>query len=283
MFLNKKLLWNQSGFTLVEVIIACGLMGVTALIGASVIKMSIKNVQRTNANSSLVTEISEVKNGLKKIKQVSWSNFDPAESYAINSNSEVIKTEWTLSDPSEASFDVVGQDFRRNSHSLELSTTVLSESSFAFSRCVERADGNKLFTVQAADALANIPFLKYESGNPVIHCCQKGSINSSCNNPIINDESEYVLRTFFHKSPDTLKKFPLVVDNDYVDGIGFIFIFNQKLSPSSYEIALITQTRTCFLKEFKKSCKGALLTKLVKFGGSVKASGVNDNGIIQIR
>lgn len=287
MFLKNKLRKNNSGFTLIETIIAGGLMGAVVLVGASIIKSSTKNSQKTKINMKLITEINEVKSNLKKISAVSWMNFNSSESYFDKNNLGLTKTEWTLADQDitdlkDIIFKVEGNEFFRNSHSLELSTTVTSASGVSFSRCLERVSKDNSLTPAEAYNLPNVPLVKYVSGQPVVHCCPKGSKLSSCDNPVSDTQSKYVLRTFFNKK-SSFRTFPLLTDSDFVDGMGFILIFNNKTMPSSYEVFLIQQSKTCYLNEFKKSCIGPLLTKLTKFGGKVRENGVNDNGVIQIR
>lgn len=287
MFLNKKLFANKSGFTLVEIVIASALLGITALIGASIMKISTKNSLRVKANSQLITQVNEVKQNLKKIKEVSWKNFNSTNSFSINNSQKLVTVGWTLADQditnlTEISFDVEGAIYLRDSHTLEIGTSDISKSGVAFSRCVERSLKDVTLTAAQGYSLEFVPVLSFGSTGAVVHCCSRAL--SSCNNPINTDKSTYVLRTFINKSSATFKAFPLDVESDFVDGIGFMLTFNSAVSPSSYEISLISQTRACYHKDFSnKSCNGNLVTKIEKFGGIVKANGVNDNGIIQIR
>jgi hypothetical protein len=274
---------RQNGFSLVEVMMAGGLMGLIAM-GSMHLMKGNKTIEKRGdlmegANRSLL-ELSKLVH--KSQKAMSWDEFDYGESYYENEGMpELVK--WDISDvnwadtKSKLEIEVDGVNFYKSSNLISI-PLLNGKSSVLFSRCVPKSEINTKFTVNQAYNLENIPILKRNNKILRASCCKRES-EKSCSNLVTSEDSSMRLRTFYYRN-GRLKNYPLIADKKFLKGTGFFITFDKEKSPNSYKLVLFNQTDSCYYKD--RNCKSNYLLTPKTLSFSLKTQGIQDSGFIEM-
>lgn len=293
---------NKQGFTLVELLIAGGVMAGLALATAQLLEMAKKNEKKSENLTAKNLSTQEFKKNLA-IGNLDWRLFAPKSSYYFDNN-KVRSVQWVSGLDSVPSLSEIGFEtnfkhdvvkksgffglkktivnmpfvFYRDAHSLELlRANPNDERRLAFTRCVPRSQ--KMTNLKQLYNLPLKPFPQWENQKLKIFCCDTNNISCK-SNEIKGENSDYQLKTVIYKNQDITI---LPRDNDlFVDGMGFFLVFNNGKNPTNYELMSFAYLNKCKMNnEANKKCSLPFdLETQMKKGDS---QGVQDLGVLKIR
>lgn len=274
---------GQKGFSLAEVMIAGGLMGLVAL-GAMHLMKSGAGLQKKGdlfeGNNRSLMELTKIVH--KAQKAVSWDEFDYSESYYENSgdpqlvNWSIADVNWTDS-KNKLAFEIDGLNFYKSSHLISI-PLFNGKVGALFSRCVPVESSNQEYTAAEAYNLNKVPILKKSGKALVVTCCSKKS-TKACSEVVKNDGANFRVKTFYYRN-GKVKNYPLEADKRFIKGTGIFITFDKNKNPDSYKLVIFNQTDSCFYKDPKCVSHYMLKPKTLSF--SLKTQGVQDRGFIEM-
>lgn len=274
---------GQKGFSLAEVMMAGGLMGLVALAAMQLMKSNVgieKRGDLMEGDSRSVMELTKLVH--KTQKAISWDEFDYTESYYENSgNPETVN--WSIADinwadtKNKLQVEVDGINVYKSSHLITI-PLFNGKTSALFSRCVSQSNIDTDYTINQAYNLKKVPILVSNGKSLEVNCCVR-STKKACSQKVENDSSSMRVKTFYYRN-GRLKTYPLASDKRFIKGTGFFLSFDKEKNPTSYKLVFFNQTDSCYYKDPK--CVSVYVLKPKTLSFSLKTQGVQDSGFIEM-
>jgi hypothetical protein len=291
---------KNSGFSLIEAMVAFGLFGIISMAAMSLMNMMDKSQKTSDLFIERSTDALEIKKILSKSKKnISWQFLDFEKMYYLNNiSSTALKVEWTEDDIPESvrdkiQFDVNGILVTRNSNSVEIKN-VKTGSGVIFSRCIEKEKFNNNILYEDAVAITIVPFTKFVnltagqgSSKIEVFCCEEG-IEEICNNQVLNEQSQYRVQTFYKKNEINgktvlFKRYPLQNKYKSVVGAGFFFYVDNNKIPKRYSIVNFIQHDLCVEKKPIENCTRNFKTKYSVMTDWMLKHGLQERGFLDLK
>ena len=276
--------WSDKGLSLIEIMVALGLLGAVFLVGfRSIMDYNASVMKKSESYGRISMAHIELKEKITRFqKNVSWPLFDSESSYGPSS-----LVSWNLgelseffSDKSEIAIDAGGESFFQNSHTLEIPSALSTKApTLLVSRCVPKGTALNSLDALSIQSFKLVPFVRSWKKTFEIHCCPIGS-DGLCSE-LISFSSHYRVATF-HIGEKILKTYPANSDLKFIDSTGFFLRFNQNKKPTFYSIRLFSLGNLCSQKHrLGNKCSERFVFRELKTGGAVKTRGVKDRGFIE--
>ncbi|KHD87026.1 MAG: hypothetical protein OM95_16735 [Bdellovibrio sp. ArHS] len=260
-----KLGLNRNGFTLLEIIIAAGVMAILILFTTPLLTLVINNFQkRMQSDSNTASRMHLKKYFNRSLMAVSPVRFDPSATLVGNS---LNSTSWKLSDGRPITKDQVptflldGRPVRQDSFSIELYSIEYKDGKATkvsygalLSRCAKPEVHDIGISVSALNDLAR-PYLQMKDEE----CCQ-GGVCKMCRNYSISccDSSQGscekdvdLLPMVFVINKDQIQIYPAKPDLLTTPGIGFMLSFDAN-PVRSYTLYEFRYMNRCLLSAGQK-------------------------------
>lgn len=282
---------NQTGMSLVEVLIGVALLGAVAIFSSQLLNMGKKLEkqawQEVEKSSEFKVFLSYLDN-----KNVDWRSYYPEESFYLNNNN-LSRVKWNLGETDVTAdkdnlaiyVDDTSKSYFRTAHSLENWAKGAKYKRAVFSRCVPSSTNAYKMSALEAYNLNLGPVAKVINKNTTrIYCCPRNSLNCT-SNEIVNNQSAFQMKTFVY-SNGNLMIFPKESD-EYLAGLGFFQYFDKgggNQFPQSYAttaISIVDRCKNSNIKNNSKKCSSKYLIKMNLIKGT--ALGVQDRGYLQVQ
>ncbi len=293
--MNKRILFNARGFTLAEVVVSVGLLGIVALGFASGSKYLLKIKDNADKNEVLQSNANEALGLIKRYTEgLSWEKLDYKASYFHNKGKIGLENvSWDLSDlEMTTSLDQLDVDIRdlngtkitlrRDSHTAIRSRN--GKTSAYFSRCVPTStylDKKQNIDISTVSSLTRVPYLVENGKISEIYCCPRNS-TSLCGDRVKNSDSPYRVMSFVLTDKLRLKVFPAMGERKYLLGVGLMIFLNEEKSPSAFKAYSMVMTNSCSKKSDGKNCKKNGLVRRKLVSGPLSTRSLFDSGQIII-
>lgn len=284
---------GQKGFTLAEVMIAAGIVGIVALAGNYGIEMMARMKRTSEAKAAQSTLVNEIGRQFTSVgKHIVWKNFDFDRSFYIDNTGETIKkVTWNYSDlynvnsKSDLEFQttVNNQNVQvlRDSFTLEFFSEDGSSSGLIASRCVPKDQYNAKISAQSALSLPYGPFVyKDEYGLMQIRCCLIDGGELCTDGDLKTGADDWRVNTFFVRR-NAMRSIPGDSDAQFILGAGFAFYFNQEKEPYTYTNYVFAIRNGC--PNQVEVCDKKIPPLVKQYRGDVNSSGVHDSGVLIIK
>jgi prepilin-type N-terminal cleavage/methylation domain-containing protein len=283
---------EEKGFSLAEMLVATGLLGIVSLSVMYGSKM-IGESKRRSDSQGLRNELglSLKKESESTTSGIIWKDFDPQTSFSHNSGlKKLSKVSWTPADAGASSRDELKREidagslgkikFFVNSFTLPLISGTGKAGVF-FSRCLKKSESLKEWDPQAAIDLNTFPFVTKDSdGKSVVRCCKPNS--SKCGEKVEDFSSSWRIVSFILRG-NIFKRIPSVQEMDDVFGAGFVLSFNEDKNPNSFVQNLVIVPNPCPGVRKAKNCNRKIRVSANSYTGFVKSTGVTDSGFMVVQ
>ncbi len=288
---------GEKGFSLAEVMVAAGLVGVISIGVLYGTNMASKQKRSSKVKLAVQTQLNL---GLKHLsnftKGLSWTSFDFDSTYFIGDNMNVNRrVSWRASDIDTIS---TRSDLRRS-----LSTTrfgnvnyFIDSTTFEngkggttglfFSRCVDKKDyrnESKSFSLQEALNINLRPYLLKVGKNFSVYCAPKKTTGKpSASNAISGQKGKYRVMSFYFKK-NTWIEIPSKQERRFLLGAGHILYMNRDKNPDGFTAYNFVLDDPCLRYETKGECNRKPVVEVRNISGPIQAAGVHDSGFMVIQ
>lgn len=284
---------GQKGFTLAEVMVAAGMVGLVALAANYGLEMMSKMKRTSEAKAAQSTLVNEIGRQLTSVgKKIVWTNFDFNRSFYVNNSAtSVMKVNWTFADiPTASSVSDIQFQTKvkglsvttvRDSFTLEYVNDDGSDSGLIASRCVPKGSYNAKMSATNALSLAYGPFVfKDNKGIFRIRCCRINGPGLCSGDTIDESGDSWRVNTFMIRR-NAMRTIPGESDARYILGAGFAFYFNQNTEPYSYTNYVFSIRNGC--PNQVQDCDKVIPPLIKQYRGDVNSTGVHDSGVLIIK
>ena len=289
----KKGLLSQKGFSLAELMVAAGLMG---LVGLGIIQgMKLLGFQKKAANS--VEAASSSLSGNLTLMQmasggVSWKQFDFTRSFYRGDDLTLFnKVGWDagaiagVSDRTDLKTSIDDkkfglQEFYRDSFTIMFEKQ--GNNGLFFSRCVKKNQYFKSFEPDEALALPRSPFLVKRDEQLQVYCCPRNS-STVCGGGHVKDTNSVWRPVTFYLKNGVYRQLPSPQDRKRLLGAGFMMLFNRQTNPDGFFSYVFSIADQCYKYGDKGVCNRNGKIHFKTLNGNVKADGVHDSGFMVIQ
>ena len=285
----------EKGFSLSEVLVAAGLLGILSL-GMNY-GIEVLNKQKKNTSTKLSIQ-SLLNLGLKYTTAhsngLSWKSFDYENTYFQGNNMRNLNlVNWNHSDIDSISSrgdleQTIDAGRFGNVNFYVDSFTLVKEkggtNGLYFSRCVSATDyKDRDFTLQEALDLPRRPYLVKKNEKIQIHCSTKNASGSqSSSTRISGRRSDYRVVSFYYKN-NTWKQIPSFSERKYLLGAGYMIFMNRNKNPDSFIAYNFILDDPCYRYSKEKNCNRLPIVQLRNLSGPIQETGVHDSGFMIIQ
>ncbi len=288
---------SEKGFSLAEVMVAAGLVGIISL--GVIYGSKVANKQKRSASAKLAVQ-AQLNIDLKHLsnfsKGVSWNNFDFDATYFVgNDMKRINRVSWkakdvtTISNRTELRRSLNTKDYGvvnyfKDSHTLDSSIGSVG-SALYFTRCigVNPYRNNRRYSLQEALNINMRPFLIKNGKHNEIHCLpRKTSGVPSANTRVSGNNSSYRVVSFYFKNRSLLQM-PSAQERRFLLGAGFSLLMNRSKNPDGFTAYNFVLDDPCLRYETDGECKRNAIVELRNITGAVQAAGVHDSGFMVIQ
>ncbi len=294
--LNMSVLKSEKGFSLAEVMIGAGLLGILT-VGMNY-GFDLLNKQKKNSRTKLTIQ-SQLNVGLKYMAAhtngLSWKVFDFDNTYYQATNmKEAHRVSWDAGDVDNISnrSDLIqtfnAPPFGNVSFYMDSFTLVKEKggsNGLYFSRCVSESDytSNKNFGLQEALDLPNRPYLLSFDNMKYVYCAPRATNGSVGTSYRINGrKTNYRVMSFYYKNK-TWKQMPGPEDRKSLLGAGFMLYMNRNENPESFISYSFVLDDPCYRYDTSKDCQRLPIISLRNLSGPIQETGVHDSGFMIIQ
>jgi len=286
---------SEKGFSLAEVLVSAGLLGVLALGMNYGIEILNKQKKSSKTKIALQTDLNiSLKYLAAHTNGLSWNDFDFDNTYYQGNNLKTMNlVNWNASDIDSIS---VREDLRQTISTTKFGNVDFFLDSFTlvkekggtnglyFSRCVSASDyKTKDFTLQEALDINMRPYLVKEGEVLSIYCASSGADGKLSNSAkIIGRKDNYRVMSFYSKN-NTWKQMPSLGDRAFLLGSGFMVFMNRALNPDSFVAYSFALDDPCYRYDNVKDCNRLPILALKKLTGPIQSTGIHDSGFMIIQ
>lgn len=292
-----KQIKSEKGFSLAELMVAAGLVGIISLGVIYGTKVSSKQERSSKVKLAVQTQLNI---GLKHLsnftKGISWSDFDFDGTYFIGNNMNRIQpVSWNESDVDTiANRNDLERNFTSsrfgNIHYFLDSTTYASGKSgnisLFFSRCVDvdsYKNPSKSYGLQEALDIDLRPYLLKEGKNFTTYCAPaKTTGKPSSHYAISGVKGNLRVMSFYYKK-NTWIEIPSKQERSFLLGAGHILFMNRNKNPDGFIAYNYVLDDPCLRYETKGECNRKPVVKIRNITGPVQSTGVHDSGFMVIQ
>ncbi len=270
---------NEDGFSLAEVLVAAGLLGVLGVV-INFGTQQVGQMTKESMQQKVVHEISA--ENMKTLKNASegivWQKFNFEQTYKADGS----LVDWKLEDIEESSIADLQTSLRdsegnvlkltRSSHTLV--SAKFEKKRALLTRCVPKNRYNNKKRPIETDDIASfdrVPFIKDEK----LYCCPQGSAKI-CDEAVNQKSSRYRIMTFSLSEGKNLKVLPVWGNRKMLLGSGFIFYIGEGKKPEEYSFKQFVITNACFKRE--KDCTQSGIISFREGIGHISSRSIYDSG-----
>lgn len=285
---------EENGFTLTEVLVASGLLGVIG-VGVMFGTKTMKNMDKSSKQSSALQVYNT--DGLNKLKiytqGLTWEKFDFRSTYVqVNQNNKIKTVNWDFTDIDninnntdlEVSIsDNSGNTFKvkRDSHTLVYSKN--GKVGVYFSRCVPK---NQYYKggISPSQALSfkRVPFLVKDGERNAIYCCPQKS-TGICSLDISDSTSSFRYMTFDLRDQGSFRSSPSQGDAKFFLGSGFMVYLNRGKKPDAFKALYFNSSDPCYRANDKATCIKEGIKTVRAVNGEISSKSVFESGQLIIQ
>ncbi|MCO4795253.1 MAG: hypothetical protein KC493_16160 [Bacteriovoracaceae bacterium] len=289
----KKIFKSEKGFTLAEVVVGAGLMGLVGLVIVNTMKTmgtQVKTTRKKNVRQLMMNTI--VRYGNRAAQVVKREDFHNSKTYYNSSRTIFEPVATTYSTPSgkgliEFEHQGTSKSLQGGSFEVKLSTIgnqadgSIKGTGAIISRCINESDRNSNFTLDQVYAINTVPVVRYEGANKVkkVFCCSRNNLD--CSNQVTKGSS--LRPRVFYVNERKVQMYPGPGQSHDVAGTGMNFYFDSASNPESYQLVLFAVENDCLQNDDKdlgtRECKNKNIVTIRIIEGML-ASDIHDSGML---